>query len=63
LPKYNANPVCLAPTQKRVHSRTAQIPVFIGKEQDMSFDMLLGGAVAFGLALYLSYALVHPEKF
>jgi K+-transporting ATPase KdpF subunit len=25
-------------------------------------DLILGGAVAAGLALYLLYALLHPEK-
>ena len=29
----------------------------------MSFDLYLGGAAAFGLGLYLLYALIHPEKF
>ena len=29
----------------------------------MEFDMLLGGAVALGLGIYLLYALIHPEKF
>ena len=27
------------------------------------FDNVLGGAVSFGLLLYLVYALIHPEKF
>jgi len=26
------------------------------------FDLILGGVVAAGLALYLFYALLHPEK-
>jgi K+-transporting ATPase KdpF subunit len=29
----------------------------------MSFDFLLGGAVAALLLLYLGYALINPEKF
>lgn len=29
----------------------------------MLFDYALGGAVTFGLLVYLVYALVHPEKF
>jgi K+-transporting ATPase KdpF subunit len=27
------------------------------------FDLYLGGLVALGLAIYLGYALFHPEKF
>ncbi|KTQ85793.1 ATPase [Aureimonas ureilytica] len=27
------------------------------------FDLVLGGAVALALALYLVFALVHPERF
>jgi len=26
------------------------------------FDLILGGVVAASLALYLAYALLHPEK-
>ena len=29
----------------------------------MFFDLYLSGVLAFGLALYLVYALIHPEKF
>ena len=29
----------------------------------MYFDLYLGGAMAIWLALYLIYALIHPEKF
>ncbi|MDR3448767.1 MAG: K(+)-transporting ATPase subunit F [Alphaproteobacteria bacterium] len=29
----------------------------------MTYDIYLGGLVAFGLAAYLVYALWHPEKF
>lgn len=29
----------------------------------MSFDLLLGGAVALGLAAYLVLALLRPERF
>jgi K+-transporting ATPase KdpF subunit len=29
----------------------------------MSFDLILGAAVSFGLLLYLGYALIRPEKF
>ena len=29
----------------------------------MSFDLILGGAVAASLLAYLVYALVRPEKF
>lgn len=29
----------------------------------MVFDLYLGGLIALGLALYLGYALIHPEKF
>lgn len=29
----------------------------------MIFDLYLGGLIAFGLALYLGYALIYPEKF
>jgi K+-transporting ATPase KdpF subunit len=29
----------------------------------MSFDLSLGGVAALVLALYLLYALIHPEKF
>lgn len=29
----------------------------------MGIDYLLGGVLAFGLVLYLAYALVRPEKF
>jgi K+-transporting ATPase KdpF subunit len=29
----------------------------------MLFDYALGGAVTFGLLIYLVYALVRPEKF
>jgi K+-transporting ATPase KdpF subunit len=27
------------------------------------FDLYIGGFIALGLALYLGYALFHPEKF
>jgi K+-transporting ATPase KdpF subunit len=29
----------------------------------MSFDLILGGAVAALLVLYLGYALIRPERF
>jgi K+-transporting ATPase KdpF subunit len=29
----------------------------------MLFDFILGGAAAFGLTLYLVYALLRPERF
>ena len=29
----------------------------------MLLDYLLGGAVSIGLAVYLVYALIHPERF
>ncbi len=29
----------------------------------MLFDYILGGAVSFGLTVYLVYALIHPERF
>ncbi len=29
----------------------------------MVFDLCLAGMAALGLALYLGYALLHPEKF
>jgi K+-transporting ATPase KdpF subunit len=29
----------------------------------MTFDLLLAGAVAIGLLVYLAYALVNPDKF
>ncbi len=29
----------------------------------MTFDLMLGGAVALGLLVYLAYALVRPERF
>ena len=29
----------------------------------MGIDYVLGGVLAFGLVLYLAYALVRPEKF
>ena len=29
----------------------------------MLFDYILGGAVSFGLLLYLVYALIRPERF
>jgi len=29
----------------------------------MIFDLYLSGVVAFALAIYLGYALFHPEKF
>ncbi len=29
----------------------------------MTFDLVLGGAVAFGLLVYLAYALIRPERF
>jgi K+-transporting ATPase KdpF subunit len=29
----------------------------------MTFDLYLGGLIALGLAVYLGYALIHPEKF
>ncbi len=29
----------------------------------MLFDYILGGIVAFGLLVYLTYALVRPERF
>lgn len=29
----------------------------------MTFEFLIGGAVAIGLLGYLAYALIYPEKF
>lgn len=29
----------------------------------MLYELCLGGVIAFGLACYLVYALIHPEKF
>jgi K+-transporting ATPase KdpF subunit len=29
----------------------------------MLFDFILGGVVAFGLTIYLVYALLRPERF
>jgi K+-transporting ATPase KdpF subunit len=29
----------------------------------MSFDLILGGAIAVGMLLYLVFALLRPEKF
>ena len=29
----------------------------------MSFDLILGGAIAVGMFLYLVFALLRPEKF
>ena len=29
----------------------------------MTLDLILGGATAVGLLVYLVYALVHPERF
>jgi K+-transporting ATPase KdpF subunit len=29
----------------------------------MLFDFILGGAVSFGLLIYLVYALLRPERF
>jgi K+-transporting ATPase KdpF subunit len=29
----------------------------------MLFDYILGGGVSLGLAIYLLYALIHPERF
>lgn len=29
----------------------------------MALDLYIGGAIALALAVYLAYALVHPEKF
>jgi K+-transporting ATPase KdpF subunit len=29
----------------------------------MRFDFILGGAVSFGLLVYLVYALLRPERF
>ena len=33
------------------------------EEASMIFDYALGGAVTFGLLIYLVYALTRPEKF
>jgi K+-transporting ATPase KdpF subunit len=43
-------------------------PVFtfspaIGCELAMSFELILGGAIAVGMFLYLVLALLRPEKF
>ena len=35
----------------------------IGCELAMSFELILGGAIAVGLFLYLVLALLRPEKF
>ncbi|PDT70139.1 K(+)-transporting ATPase subunit F [Bradyrhizobium ottawaense] len=32
-------------------------------EQTMIFDYALAGAVSFGLLVYLTYALLRPERF
>jgi K+-transporting ATPase KdpF subunit len=32
-------------------------------EVAMLFELCVGGVMAFGLAIYLAYALIHPEKF
>ncbi len=29
----------------------------------MTFDLILGGTVSFGLLIYLVYALLRPERF
>lgn len=29
----------------------------------MTFDLVLGGAVALGLVAYLGYVMIHPERF
>ena len=29
----------------------------------MSFDLILGGAIALGMLVYLTFALLKPEKF
>lgn len=29
----------------------------------MTFEFLLGGVVTVGLLIYLTYALLHPERF
>lgn len=29
----------------------------------MTFDLILGGAIAFGLVIYLAYVLIRPERF
>jgi K+-transporting ATPase KdpF subunit len=34
-----------------------------GCEPAMSFDLILGGAIAVGMLLYLVFALLRPEKF
>jgi len=33
------------------------------RERAMIFDYALAGAVSFGLLLYLTYALLRPERF
>ena len=38
-------------------------PSFPLLDSSMLFDLYLGGFVAFALALYLGYALLHPEEF
>lgn len=29
----------------------------------MTFDLILGGAIAFGLVIYLACVLIRPERF
>jgi K+-transporting ATPase KdpF subunit len=38
-------------------------PATGSEEAAMLFDYALGGAVTFGLLIYLIYALTRPEKF
>lgn len=38
-------------------------PATVYEEGSMIVDYVLGGAVTFGLLLYLVYALTRPEKF
>jgi K+-transporting ATPase KdpF subunit len=38
-------------------------PATVSEEDSMIFDYALGGAVTFGLLIYLVYALTRPEKF
>jgi len=39
------------------------LPATVFEEASMIFDYTLGGAVTFGLLIYLVYALIRPEKF
>ena len=43
---------------------TRRPAVFVSPlRSSMLFELYVGGAMALGLAAYLIYALIHPEKF